>query len=72
MQDQFNYLLVSSEPVITGIIESDINQPRRPEHQGQSPDMCTSVSFSEMSVKGEASGIQMTTMTRVESESVDR
>ena len=36
MQDQFNYLLVSSDPVITSIIESDINQPRRRRTSGPS------------------------------------
>ena len=29
IEDQFHYLLVSSDPVVTNIIESDINKPRR-------------------------------------------
>ena len=36
MQDQFNCLLVSSDPAITSVIESDINQPRRRRTSGPS------------------------------------
>ena len=36
MQDQFNRLLVSSNPAIASVIESDINQPRRRRTSGPS------------------------------------
>ena len=35
MQDQFNYLLVSSDPVITSIIEFDISQLLRDVSEGE-------------------------------------